>query len=251
MEPHSPPPEDPRPRGERRRETRFRAERLSGSLEFDHDVAILDVSSGGLALEGAHRMIPGRRYRIRLPLPEARLDVSGRVVWCHLLGTRRVDDDVVPVYRAGLRLDEELGPAALEQLAAAKATPSGAGTRLQARFKTSELASALLGGSAPFRVESLSRFGMSVRMEFAPHLRSVLELVLDMDAEPVEIRARVVGVTERGPERADDVEGDADADGTVLGPYVVGLEFTGLSPEAERSLRDYLSALHEASADAG
>ncbi|MEE2775876.1 MAG: PilZ domain-containing protein [Acidobacteriota bacterium] len=195
-------------------------------------MTVLDVSVGGLAIESSQKLMPGRTYTVVLPMGEDSATTTGSVVWCRLLGTQRVNDDVVPIFRTGLRFDAELDGEVMAFIDSDAGHRSNAGTRLQARFRTSELPSAMLGGDTPFEVESISKFGMAVIMEFCPSVRSVVDFVLSIDDAEIEIRGRVADVVERG---------DQPGETSNTAHFVVGIEFGDLAAPAETALAAYLA----------
>jgi len=66
-------------------------------------VRILNLSAAGLAIETDRALRVGGRYRFTLASSGSEARIDGRVLWCRLSGTRRLDNgDVRPVYRAGI-----------------------------------------------------------------------------------------------------------------------------------------------------
>jgi hypothetical protein len=213
---------------DRRRAPRHRVH-LPGTLPFDQGIRILDISLSGIAVESTHRLVPGRTYQITIPTSaDEPVKAEASVVWCKLMGTRRDEDDVLPVFRAGMSFAAELpdtGRRMLDELD--QVSPQGIGTRLQARFRMSERLSAFLGGDTSFEVRVISRHGLAAVMEYKPKPRSRIELLLAIGDREVEVTGVVVDVIERGEE------------------IVVGIEYVDLPPVTRAALEDYLAELAE------
>lgn len=218
---------------ERRRYARYSVEDVSGVIQSTHPVRIVDISASGAAVETAERLLPNHGYRLKIDSEEGEILTSGQVVWAKLTGTRETaSGDVEPVFRAGLRFESQLGARGrrlLERLSLR--SPEGIGTRLQARFKMSDLASSLLlTGESTFDVRVLSLGGMAAEMDFSPRLRAVLDVVLPLGDVQLELEGRVANVTpvEGTPER-----------------YLVGVQFLHMDAEAKAALETFLQRADE------
>jgi hypothetical protein len=216
---------------DRRHHRRYRVADLSGTLQFSHPARVIDLSRSGAAIETSERLAPGRTYSLQLGEVESGVtSTTARVIWCKLTGTRESSDgDSIPIYRAGLEFEGVLAePASLLLDQLDDDGLAGVDTRLQARYKMSDLASTLLlRDRAGFEVRSLSRAGMGAEMEYSPRVGSMLEFVLPLD-EPVEIKGRVADVVpaEEDPRR-----------------FLVGIEFVGLGSVAQIQLDRYIARL--------
>lgn len=81
----------------------FRSNQIQASL--------IDVSSEGLAIESLEHPPIGGTLIFALEQGRNRVDADGQVCWCNLQRTyRTAKGDVVPVYRAGIRLGLRRSP---------------------------------------------------------------------------------------------------------------------------------------------
>lgn len=86
----------------------FRSHQIQASL--------VDLSSNGLAIESLEHPPIGGTLIFALEQGRSRADADGEVCWCRLKRTyRTASGDVVPVYRAGLRLGNRR-PALLDSI---------------------------------------------------------------------------------------------------------------------------------------
>ena len=91
---------------ERRDSPRYPAGRI-GFRSHQIQASLVDLSSDGLAIESLEHPPIGGTLVFALEQGKARVDADARVCWCNLKRTyRTADGDVVPVYRAGLRLGD-------------------------------------------------------------------------------------------------------------------------------------------------
>ena len=89
---------------ERRESRRYPAGRV-GFRSPQIEASLVDLSREGLAIESLEHPPIGGTLEFALVQGRVRADAEGRVCWCNLKRTyRTVEGDVVPVYRAGLRL---------------------------------------------------------------------------------------------------------------------------------------------------
>ncbi len=94
------------PRGvpERRDSPRYPAGRI-GFRSSQIQASLIDLSTDGLAIESLEHPPIGGTVIFALEQGKARADADAEVCWCNLNRTyRTAEGDVVPVYRAGLRL---------------------------------------------------------------------------------------------------------------------------------------------------
>jgi len=96
---------------ERRDSPRYAA----GSVGFrstEIQASLVDLSSDGLAIESLEHPAIGSTLSFALEQGGTRADTHAKVCWCNLKRTYRTEDgDLVAVYRAGLRLGDQRGPA--------------------------------------------------------------------------------------------------------------------------------------------
>jgi len=77
---------------------------LGARLRSGHDIAVMNVSGGGLLIETASRMLPGSRVEVVLPSPDGSAVAGGRVLRAWVAGVH--GDDGVR-YRAAIQFDRE------------------------------------------------------------------------------------------------------------------------------------------------
>ena len=89
---------------ERRDSPRYPAGRI-GFRSAEIQASLVDLSADGLAIESLQYPPIGGTLSFALEQGGARADADAEVCWCNLKRTyRTAEGDVVPVYRAGLRL---------------------------------------------------------------------------------------------------------------------------------------------------
>ena len=89
---------------ERRDAPRYPARGI-GFRSHEIQASLIDLSADGLAIESLEHPPIGSRLSFALEHGKSRADAEAEVCWCSLKRTyRTAGGDVVPVYRAGLRL---------------------------------------------------------------------------------------------------------------------------------------------------
>jgi hypothetical protein len=95
---------------------------------------VLNLSLTGIAIETRDQILVGGEYSLRLTCGALNADVTGRVQWCKMKGTRgAANGDIHPVFHAGLALikyDDEAYNLLVERLQ--KADPKTAAKPLSA-----------------------------------------------------------------------------------------------------------------------
>lgn len=178
---------------ERRDKERFPTRGLRGSFVVDTEARVLDLSLEGMGVECHGPLKVGHMYTFRLASPDGELPVSGRVVWCSLVRTDRgAEDDVLPVYRAGIRFESVLGDKAqdLRRFIKRNAVIS-VEKRLFGRFSLSRDRSASVTHRPDFEVLSLTGDTLSVETDFVPATDVDHEIELRSEGGGFSTRARV------------------------------------------------------------
>ena len=99
---------------DRRRFDRHEVDGVQGSVFASADARIVDVSPEGLAIETNRSLRVGRSVPLAVNRKSRAMPVMAKVIWCSLVGTWRSENrEVLPVYRAGVRFEED-GDVALE-----------------------------------------------------------------------------------------------------------------------------------------
>ncbi len=80
---------------------------------------LVNMSVTGMAVESNRGLPVGGSWVFRVGTDAWTYDIPGKVCWCRLERTIRVDDDVRPVYRTGVEFDDKLSGKAFEFLSPA------------------------------------------------------------------------------------------------------------------------------------
>lgn len=91
---------------------------------------LINMSVSGMAVESDRGLPVGGSWLFRVGTDAAAYEIPGKISWCRLERTIKIDDEVQPVYRTGVEFDDQLsgkafdffGPAALEGGSAATAS---------------------------------------------------------------------------------------------------------------------------------
>jgi hypothetical protein len=211
-------------RRERRLRRRHGLEDVRGSLLFSYQCRVLNLSAGGLAVESATPLAPGRSYTLKVEHDGRQIPLAGTVAWCRLQGTRKNQEgDSVPIYAAGIELGEdaqarglevlplleERGVIQLERRLSGHLVPRGPGGE----------------GAAPATVvvRRLSRSGLVVDAPFSPEPGDVLDLWIGLEEGGLALTGRVRKVGRASPR-----------DGQPWSELTV--EYADVSPEDRRRL---------------
>lgn len=189
---------------ERRRHERYDTRDVSGSLLFQTQVDILNISLTGLAVESPHRLEIDRTYDLRIAHDQERVSLSGRVVWCRLAATRRQDKgEIAPVYRAGLRFENTLSDKSQELVRFIEHNAIlTLEQRIFGRFKFRAEGSVALDARYDFVVSNLSLAGMRIETDLIPEPDSRFDMRIRLGEMEVAIRGRIAHVQRRGPAAA-------------------------------------------------
>lgn len=222
-------------RRERRLRRRHGLEDVRGSLLFSYQCRVLNLSAGGLAVESATPLAPGRSYTLKIEHDGRQIPLAGTVAWCRLQGTRKnPEGESVPVYAAGIELGEDAVGRALEVLPLLEERGV---IQLERRLSGHLMPRGSAGEEAPpatVVVRRLSRSGLVADAPFSPEPGDVLDLWIGLEEGGLALTARV-----RKVRRASPRGGQAWSELTV--------EYADVSPEdrrrLDRLLRDELLEL--------
>jgi len=147
-----------------RRYRRYDVVDVGGSLRFTLEVRIVDISAGGIQIETAAYLGVGRRYGFKLRVDDQEMVLDGRVAWCSLSGTRRLDEEEsCPVFRAGIAFEgmlSEQGKALMQLVDEALILELE--QRVFGRFRAPASGMVRTEGQSEFAVERLSLAGMLI-----------------------------------------------------------------------------------------
>ena len=216
-----------------RRHRRYDVEGVHGSLAYEMDAKVLNMSLTGMAMETAAMLKVGSNYRLQVPFEGDVLDLPADVKWCHLVRTEvNVAGEIVPVYQAGIDFRSILDEKARQILAFIEShIIVDLEQRLFGRFRLEEGHSVSLAQDREFQVRRISLSGMLIETSFSPELEEVLDLEMEPGDLVVEVHGRVANI-----KRFESGE-DSLAE--------VGIEFLHLSPEQRRSLESFIESLLE------
>jgi hypothetical protein len=94
---------------DKRQHKRFKVplDGLSGRLDDDQLVEIIDLSVGGIAIESSRRLTVGREYFMRLQAQSHSLEVRGTVIWSRIVDNKEGPfGQRSPVYVSAIRLQK-------------------------------------------------------------------------------------------------------------------------------------------------
>ena len=92
---------------DKRHSKRFKValEGLTGRLDDDHLVDIIDLGVGGIAIKSNRRLVVGKEYLVRLHSGRHNLEVRGTVVWSRIVDNKESPIGMQsPVYASAMRL---------------------------------------------------------------------------------------------------------------------------------------------------
>ena len=216
--------------GERRRHPRLPVEGVSGGFLFSTSARIINLSLDGMAFETSDYLQVGRVYALKLTQDDDELALRGRVVWCRMVGTRRLENgETTPLYSAGLQFENLLSGTAREvhRFLGANAVIA-VEKRLFGRFRLHQDQTADLDYEASFRVETISLSGMEIDSDTYVDAETVLDLEIRAGDQILSIRGRVVHGHRLAPDARDESASR------------LGIEFTHMTEDAERAIRELI-----------
>lgn len=216
--------------GERRGHPRLPVEGISGGFLFSTNARILNLSLDGMALETSDYLQVGRAYALKLTQDNDELSLRGRVVWCRMVGTKRLDNgETTALYSAGLQFENLLSGTAREvhRFLGANAVIA-VEKRLFGRFRLHDQRTADLDHEASFRVETISLSGMEIDSDTFVDPETAVDLELRVGDQVVTTRGRVVHGRRLPPQPG--VESAAR----------LGIEFTHMTEDAEQAIKQLI-----------
>ncbi len=216
---------------DRRKNNRYDVEGIEGCLTFVLNVKILNMSLDGMAVETNQMISVNKLYTIKVHHKDEVLDLKGQVIWSKLDRTAlSPEGDVVPIYKAGIKFKDVLSEKSLSLLRfIEKNRVLTLEKRIFGRFN-------LKGGDAHihcshnFTVRKISLSGMLIESESPLEMNSEFDMTLNRadDDKEILIKGRVASLIE--PEKSDT-------------PFRIGIEFTSLSDEDRKTLKEYIDSL--------
>jgi hypothetical protein len=215
----------------KRRSPRYPVVGVRGTLHFNTEARIVNISLAGVALESSLPVRLGRSYSLTLHRDsEETLRLSGTVAWCQLREVRKNKlGESEPVYAAGLSFTDTLTEKAgslvrfLERSAIVTV-----GQRVTGRFRLAGEQTVALNSDYEFVVMNISVHGLRLETEVAPQLGTLSAIEVFLPTYTLHTRARVAYTRETRL-----------ADKRMI--TEVGMEYVDL-PDAERKrLADFIA----------
>jgi c-di-GMP-binding flagellar brake protein YcgR len=226
--------------GEKRRSPRYAVQNVEGTLLFNTEARIANLSLTGMAVETGSALRVGRDYALTLRHGSDALRLTGVVAWCKLARTRRTaSGESAPVYEAGMRFDGMLSERAEQLLHLLEESAIiSLETRIAGRFKVPEGAPVSMESQAGFLVTEVSASGLQIESEVAPEVDSVLVVDLRLPGGAVHAGCRVASVR------------STDA-GHRPAVHLLGLEFRDITEEHREVFEAFIAdELHGGAAPA-
>jgi len=214
-----------------RRSPRYAVDDVSGTLHFNTDARVLNVSLSGVALETSLPVRVGRAYTVTLRHDsEQTISLNAKVVWCHLQGTRKNKlGESMPIYEAGLAFTDTLTESAAELVGfLQRAAIITVDQRVTGRFRFKNDEPVSLETAYGFSVRNVSSRGMLLETELAPQIGSVFDIEVALPAYTLQTRARVVQAKESRAEEKRTVS-------------EVEVEFVDFSPTEQARLSEFIA----------
>jgi Tfp pilus assembly protein PilZ len=181
---------------EDRRHRRFDVEGVTGNLHFADEVAVQNVSAGGMQVVTGTHLTVGRRYSFRLRHVAHAVQLVGRVVWCALRGTtKRHDGEVVPAYAAGVAFERTLTEEGQELVDFIRDSVSFQPEhRVFGRVQVAASGTATVAAELDFVARRLSLSGMLIVCDLVPQLEQVFPFEVRLGAATLNTSGRVAFV---------------------------------------------------------
>lgn len=219
-------------RSSKRRGQRYTVDNVQGTLHFNTEARVLNVSLTGVALESSLPVRVGRSYSITLRYDdEQKVSLAATVAWCHLQETRQnPSGESTPIYAAGLSFNDTLTEKAgllirfLERSAVITV-----GQRVTGRFRVSKNQLISLKTEYEFVVKNVSLRGLLLETDLSPEIGAVFEIEVVLPACTLQARARVVRVKEIRP-----------AEKRVIAE--VEMEYVDLPPDERARLSEFIAS---------
>jgi len=213
----------------RRRHDRFSTENVHGNFSFSVEASVLNLSLGGLAVRTNTQLNIGRKYHFQLGASADAVQLTGSVRWCRMSGTEKKETgDIVPVYDAGISLDDVLTEKAEELLHFLEKNISlDLKRRIAGRFKVTHSGPVVLESGSGFLVKQISISGMMIEADVALKPATDLELEMRLGRRKFTSAARIIYMAEI-----------ALQDETLR--YRMGVEFVKISKKQKQVLENFI-----------
>jgi len=215
-----------------RRHRRYEVEELSGNVLYTSDIEVLNISIDGAAIETKRRLELNREYTFKIKHKDEFLNLRGRIVWAVLVSRLKKDsEDIVPVYRAGVKFVDTLSAKAdallsfIEENRIRKVESRFGGIR----FKLADSGEVKLDMPRGYEVKKLSLSGMLVETGYPMELDAHHEIELFISGNTLRIAGRVAYCKEN--RERDSVS------------YDIGMEFVKIAENDRELLTGFLETV--------
>ncbi len=215
----------------RRRNRRYDVNDIEGCFIVRIDVGVSNLSLAGMAIETRNTLIVGRTYPFRIRHENETVDINGRVMWCGLTGTMRFDDDVVPVFRAGIQFEDILDRDVLKlQKLIEQSGEFETGNAVHGRFVAQLDGTISEDEQAGFEVKKISLSGMLVDTDRAPRKDDVVPFEVHLESAELSGHGRIVHI-------------DPYLHSSGEQRFRLGIEYTLLSDRSRSTLEQFIAQL--------
>lgn len=183
----------------KRRGPRYAVEDVQGTLHFNTEARVVNVSLSGVALETSLPVRVGRTYTVTLRHDdEETVCLTATVVWCHLRETRKNHlGESLPIYAAGLAFTDTLTEGANSLIRfLQRAAIITVGQRVTGRFRFTDDQLISLKTEYEFSVKNVSSRGVLLETELSPQLGAMFEIEVFLPGYTLQTRARVIHAKE-------------------------------------------------------
>jgi hypothetical protein len=215
----------------KRRHDRFHTDNVHGKFSYSVRASVLNLSLGGLAVRTDTQLNIGRKYRFQLGNPTDAVGLTGSVRWCRMSGTEKLaSGDIVPVYEAGISLDDVLTDKAEELLQFMEHNVTlDLKRRVAGRFKIEPSGPVVLSSDSEYLVKQISISGMMIESEVSLKPDTEFELEMRLGRHKFSTPARIIYISEV----------TLEDEGLI---YRMGVEFVKTSPKMKEVLESFIRA---------
>ncbi len=217
-------------RSSRRRFRRYDVKGVDGAFVVRINVNVINLSAAGMAIETDNTLVVGRSYTFQINQNNRGMEVSGRVIWCVLGKTQRLEGGFAPIFRAGVQFEDVLSETTLQlQRLIEDSAVLDPGAQIFGRFVADMSGVVDAESQAQFEVKRISLSGMLVDLDFRPRKDEVIPFEITLGDRPFRGHGRIAYVD---PYPKKD-----------LARYRVGVEFALLSDLARECLEEFIGSL--------
>jgi c-di-GMP-binding flagellar brake protein YcgR len=219
---------------EKRRHKRYFVEGICGNILYPSDLEVINISIDGAAIETTKWLDLNREYTLKIKYKDIILNLRGRVVWAMLTSKgKRGSEEMIPVYRAGVRFTDILHEKTNMLLNFIEDSKVRTLERRLAgvRFKIATPENVKMDYPYKYEVKKISLSGMLAEIENPLDLDAEYNIELVLNEDVLNILGRVVNCTEIKYENRI--------------KYDVGIEFMKVPDKDRKLLKHFLNTLED------